>query len=377
MKFIHISDLHLGKRVNEFSMLDDQKYILEQIIKEAENIDAVLIAGDIYDKSIPTAEAVELFDLFITKLSHMNVKIFAISGNHDSAKRIAFGADIMQKAGVYFSHAYNGELEKHEFEDEYGKVNIYMMPFVKPAVIKGFFEEGEIADDYNCAVKAVLDRAHIDFSERNIIIAHQFVTGAERSESEEVSVGGVDAVSADLFGNFDYTALGHIHKPQNMGKNIRYCGTPLKYSFSEANNKNSITVVEIKEKGNVELSFVPFSPLHDMREIKGTYDFLTERKNYENTAVDDYLHITLTDEEEVIDAIGKLRSIYPNIMKIDYENVRTSENKDFLNDKVDLDKSPIDLFKEFYELQNNSEMTAEQEEEIKRLWESAEEENNI
>lgn len=375
MKFIHISDLHLGKRVNEFSMLDDQKYILEQVVKEAENADAVLIAGDIYDKSIPPAEAVELFDLFITKLSQINVKIFAVSGNHDSAKRIAFGSDIMQKGGVYFSHVYNGELEKHEFEDEYGKVNIYMLPFVKPAVIKNFFEEGIITDDYNSALKAVLDRADIDFSERNIIIAHQFVTGAQRSESEEVSVGGVDSISADLFESFDYTALGHIHKPQNMGKNIRYCGTPLKYSFSEANNKNSMTVVELNEKGNMEISFIPFYPLHDMREIKGNYNFLTERKNYENTAVEDYLHITLTDEEEVIDAIGKLRSIYPNIMKIDYENIRTSENKDFLNNKTDLNKNPLDMFKEFYELQNNSSMTDEQIEEIRCLWEMAEEEN--
>lgn len=375
MKFIHISDLHLGKRVNEFSMLDDQRYILEQVVKEAENADAVLIAGDIYDKSIPPAEAVELFDLFITELAKMNVKIFAVSGNHDSAKRIAFGSDIMQKGGVYFSHVYNGELEKHEFEDKYGKVNIYMLPFIKPAVIKNFFEDGIITDDYNSALKAVLDRADIDFSERNIIIAHQFVTGAQRSESEEVSVGGVDSISADLFENFDYTALGHIHKPQNMGKNIRYCGTPLKYSFSEANNKNSMTVVELNEKGNIEISFIPFSPLHDMREIKGTYNFLTERKNYENTAVEDYLHITLTDEEEVIDAIGKLRSIYPNIMKIDYENIRTSENKDFLNNKTDLNKNPLDLFKEFYELQNNSSMTEEQIEEIRCLWEMAEEEN--
>lgn len=375
MKFIHISDLHLGKRVNEFSMLDDQRYILEQVVKEAENADAVLIAGDIYDKSIPPAEAVELFDLFITELAKMNVKIFAVSGNHDSAKRIAFGSDIMHKGGVYFSHIYNGELEKHEFEDKYGKVNIYMLPFIKPAVIKNFFEDGIITDDYNSALKAVLDRADIDFSERNIIIAHQFVTGAQRSESEEVSVGGVDSISADLFENFDYTALGHIHKPQNMGRNIRYCGTPLKYSFSEANNKNSMTVVELNEKGNVEISFIPFSPLHDMREIKGTYDFLTERKNYENTAVEDYLHITLTDEEEVIDAIGKLRSIYPNIMKIDYENIRTSENKDFLNNKTDLNKNPLDLFKEFYELQNNSPMTEEQTEEIRCLWEMAEEEN--
>lgn len=375
MKFIHISDLHLGKRVNEFSMLDDQKYVLEQIIKEAETADAVLIAGDIYDKSIPPAEAVELFDTFITKLSQMNIKIFAISGNHDSAKRIAFGSDIMQKGGVYFSHVYNGKIEKHQLEDEHGKVNIYMLPFVKPAVIKGFFEEGEISDDYNCAIKAVLDKADVDFSQRNIIIAHQFVTGAERSESEEASVGGVDAVSADLFKNFDYTALGHIHKPQNMGKNIRYCGTPLKYSFSEADNKNSMTVVEIKEKGDIEISFVPFVPLHDMREIKGTYDFLAERKNYENTAVEDYLHVTLTDDEEVIDAIGKLRSIYPNIMKIDYENIRTSENKDFLNEKMDLDKNPMDLFREFYEFQNNSEMTEEQAEEVKRLWEMTEEES--
>ena len=375
MKFIHISDLHLGKRVNEFSMLDDQRYILEQVVKEAETADVVLIAGDIYDKSIPPAEAVELFDLFITELAKMNVKIFAVSGNHDSAKRIAFGSDIMHKGGVYFSHVYNGELEKHEFEDEYGKVNIYMLPFIKPTVIKNFFEEGIITDDYNSALKAVLDRADIDFSERNIIIAHQFVTGAQRSESEEVSVGGVDSISADLFEDFDYTALGHIHKQQNMVKNIRYCGTPLKYSFSEANNKNSMTVVELNEKGNIKISFIPFSPLHDMREIKGTYNFLTERKNYENTAVEDYLHITLTDEEEVIDAIGKLRSIYPNIMKIDYENIRTSENKDFLNNKTDLNKNPLDLFKEFYELQNNSPMTEEQTEEIRCLWEMAEEEN--
>ena len=375
MKFIHISDIHIGKKVNEFSMLEDQKFILNQVINTAvnEKADAVIIAGDIYDKSVPPSEAVEVFDDFITELSQKNIKIYAVSGNHDSAQRIAFGSKIMSKSGVYFSGVYNGIVEKHVFEDEFGKVNIYLLPFIKPANVKRFYEDAEITD-YNSAIKVVFENMEINKNERNIIVSHQFVTGAQRCDSEEISVGGLDNVDASLFEIFDYTALGHIHGPQTMGKNIIYSGSPLKYSFSEVNHKKAMVIVDMNEKGNIAINKIPFTPLHNMRKIQGTYEELTNRANYINTAVDDYLQVILNDDEEIIDAIGKLRSIYPNIMKIDYDNIRTKNNSDLFVSRIDTNKSPIELFCDLFELQNNMPMTNEQLEEIKKIFDSVEEE---
>ncbi|MBQ2752781.1 MAG: exonuclease SbcCD subunit D [Firmicutes bacterium] len=377
MKFIHLSDLHIGKRVNDFSMLEDQKYILEKIadIVKEEKADAVIIAGDIYDKSVPPAEAVRVFDDFLNTLTESVKSVYMINGNHDSAERVAFGARQMEKGGVFIAPVFDGEMKRYTEKDEYGNINLYLLPYIKPVNVRPFFEEGVVTDTYS-AVKAVIDKTSIDKSERNIIVSHQFITGAERSESEEVYVGGSDNVKAEVFDDFDYVALGHLHRPQHIArKEVRYCGTPLKYSFSEADHNKSVTVVEMKEKGNIEIKTIPLVPLRDMRRLKGTYEYLTEKKNYEGTNVEDYLHITLLDEEEVYDAIGRLRSIYPNIMRIDYENRRTSADNDIGTVDVGSSKSAIELFEELFRLQNNRDFTDSQRELcaeiIEEIWEVA------
>ncbi len=364
MKFIHLSDLHIGKRVNEFSMLEDQKYILNEIaeIVKSEKADAVIIAGDIYDKSVPPAEAVLVFDDFLNALADTVERIFIINGNHDSAERVAFGSRQMEKGGVFIAPVFKGEAKKYTVRDSFGNVNIYLLPFVKPAAVRPFFEDKEITDT-NSALKAITENIDLDKNERNILVAHQFITGAERSESEEIYVGGSDNVDVSLFSDFDYVALGHIHRAQHMGReSVRYCGTPLKYSFSEIDHKKSITVVDMNEKGDVDIKTIPLAPLRDMRHIKGTYSFLTERKNYEGTNGEDYLHVTLLDEEEVYDAIGRLRSIYPNIMRIDYENRRTYADNELGTVDVGNKRSALELFEELFVLQNNKPFSDSQKE---------------
>ena len=362
MKFVHLSDLHLGKRVNEYSMLEDQEYILTKIINiiDDEKPDGIIIAGDVYDKSVPSAEAVQLLDDFICRLAERKVPTYIISGNHDSAERLAFGGRLMDISGIHISPVYDGQVVPHTLSDAYGKVNVYMLPFIKPVNVKRFFPDSEI-ESYTDAVKVAVDNMNVDESERNIIITHQFVTGASRSESEDISVGGTDNVDVSVFDCFDYVALGHIHGPQKMSREtVRYCGTPLKYSFSEANHKKSVTVVEMEEKGKVEIRTVPLIPYRDMREIKGTYDEITLKENYENTNCDDYMHIILTDEEDILDAMNKLRVIYPNIMKLDYDNKRTRNNQVVSGAENVESKSPFTLFSEFYEIQNNQPMSDEQ-----------------
>ena len=376
MKFVHLSDLHLGKRVNEFSMLEDQDYILKQILSviDDEKPDAVMIAGDIYDKTIPSAEAVQLFDDFLCKLAQRKLQVFVISGNHDSPERIAFGSRLMDQSGIHMSPVYNGHVVPVELDDTHGKVCVYMLPFIKPAHVRRWFED-EVIENYTDAVAVAVQHMNVDPALRNVLITHQFVTGAERSDSEVVSVGGTDNVDVSVFDPFDYAALGHIHGPQYIGKEtVRYCGTPLKYSFSEAKHQKSVTIVEIAEKGNVEIHKVPLSPKHDLREIRGTYLELTDRKNYLGTATDDYLHITLTDEDDVPDAISRLRVVYPNLMKLDYDNRRT-RNNGVLNLANDMEqKSPLELFSEFYEKQNGQGMSQEQkdftEALISKIWEN-------
>ena len=376
MKFIHLSDLHIGKRVNEFSMIEDQKDILEKILKiiDDENPDGVIIAGDVYDKSIPSTEAVELLDDFLVKLASRNSEIYIISGNHDSAERLAFGNRLIEKSGVHIAPVYNGETVKYSRVDEYGALNIYMLPFIKPINVRRYYPDEEITS-YTDALRTVIERMGVDTDERNIIITHQFVTGAERSESEEISVGGSDNVDASVFAPFDYVALGHIHRPQNVGsEKIRYCGTPLKYSFSEANHQKSVTVVEFEEKGKMNIRTVPLIPLHDMVELRGKYDDLALRSFYEGTTYqEDYVHITLTDENDIPDAVNKLRTIYHNLMKLDYDNTRTRHSAE-INGAADVEKKqPIDLFRELYELQNGQKMDREREEYItgliEKIWE--------
>ena len=377
MRLAHISDLHLGKRVNEFSMLEDQRYIVKQIesILEEEAADAVLIAGDVYDKPVPPGEAVRLFDSFLTALADRGTHVFVISGNHDSPERIAFGSRLMEKSRVYMAPVYDGHVSPIELRDAYGSVYVYMLPFIKPAVVKKCWPEEKIEsyeDAVGCAVAHMREEAFVPEA-RNVLVAHQLVIGASRCDSEEVSVGGLDQVSAALFRDFDYTALGHIHGPQNAGgERIRYCGSPLKYSFSEAGHVKSVTIVDLEEKGNVRVRTRPLIPLHDMREIRGSYEEVVSRDFYRGTAVDDYLHITLTDEEDILDAMGKLRAIYPNIMRLDYDNRRTREGGQ-LPEKVQRAKSPLELLEELYALQNNQPMSGEQRELsarlIEELWE--------
>lgn len=382
MKFFHLSDLHLGKRVNEFSMIDEQKYILAKIVGEVdkEKPDGVIIAGDVYDKSVPSAEAVELFDSFLSKLAERDLQIFVISGNHDSPERIAFGAKLMQKSGVHVSPVYNGCVTPVKLNDSFGTVNVYLLPFIKPAILKSDslkkIFDGQNLDTYTDAVRAAINEMNVkanDKLERNVLVCHQFVTGASRSDSEEISVGGMDNVDANVFSDFDYVALGHIHGPQKISDKIRYCGTPLKYSFSECSHKKSITVVELLQKGNVKIDTIEITPKHDMREVRGTYNEVTERKFIESQNADDFLHITLTDEDDIPNALGVLQQLYPNLMKFDYDNKRTNA-VGFSGESADAEnKTPSELFQEFYELQNGMEMGDEQkkfvEELIEKIWE--------
>ena len=375
MKFVHLSDLHLGKRVNEYSMIEDQEFILKKIINiiDYEKPEGVIIAGDVYDKSIPSAEAVQMFDVFLTCLAKRKLQVFVISGNHDSPERMSFGSRLMDQSGIHISQVYNGKVEPFTLSDEHGNVNVYMLPFIKPAHVRRFSEE-EI-DTYTDAIGVAVAEMNIDQSGRNILITHQFVTGALRSESEDLSVGGSDNVDVSVFDGFDYVALGHIHSPQNCtSERVRYCGTPLKYSFSEVKDKKSVTIVELANKGNLTIRTVPLDPMRDMVEIKGKYDDIMLKSFYENTTYqEDYVHITLTDEEDIVDAIGKLRTVYHNLMKLDYDNRRTRSVAQ-VDGAVDVEtKTPIELFSDFYELQNNQPMSDEQkafvEDLIEQVWE--------
>lgn len=355
MKILHLSDLHFGKRLNNFSLLEDQIYVNQQIFQLAKNqkIDAVIIAGDIFDKSIPSADAVQLFDDFLNSWAELNLPIFIINGNHDSAERLSFGLNIFSHNNIYISPVYNGEIKSITLKDNYGNINFYLLPFLKPSMVRPFFSDEEIKS-HTQALKIALKNLPLNKDERNILIAHQFVTGAVVSDSEEINVGGLDNIDAHIFDDFDYVALGHIHTPQTILRDtIRYCGSLLKYSFSEANQQKSATIIDITTKEQINITTFPIKPLHDMRKIKGSYAELTNRQNYINTNTDDYIFATLTDEEDIPDAINRLRSIYPNIMQLEYDNKRTRTNQIIDTSDINSLKTPIEFFNEFYQLQNN------------------------
>ncbi len=372
MKLFHLADLHIGKRYNELSLIDDQRYILDKILSlcDSEKPDGVIIAGDVYDKSVPSAEAVELFDLFLNGLSERGLKTFIISGNHDCAERVAFGSKLMRASGVYVAPVYDGSVKPVVLSDAYGEINFYLLPFVKPATVRRFF--GEDIDGYTAALAAVVNAMGVDASVRNVLVAHQFVTGSRQSGSEELVVGDLGNVDAAVFSPFDYVALGHVHGAQNVGTDsVRYCGTPLKYSLSEANDEKSVTVVELGEKGKLCVKTLPLQPMRDVREIKGTYDELTRKSYYDGAAFrNDLLHIVLTDEDEVTDALSKLRLIYPNVMSLRYDNVRTRENA---SEKLEAlpARSPLEMFSSLYEAQNNAELSEKQRELVQSLIEKA------
>ena len=362
MKLLHTSDLHIGKRVNEFLMIEDQEHILKQMLSivDEHKPNGVLIAGDVYDKNIPSVEGVSLFDWFLTELYHRNVVVFMVSGNHDSCERINFGGRIMEKNQIYIAGNYRGKLDKITLSDEYGILNVYLMPFVKPAMVNRYYPG---VTTYQEAVETIMNDTEVNQEERNVLVAHQFITSGEkepeRCDSEYISIGGLDNIDAAVFEPFDYVALGHLHGPQCIGrKTIRYAGSPLKYSFSEANQKKSVTMVEFGPKGTIDYHKIPLTPVRDMRVIKGPIAALTDIKNYSQGNTMDYIHATLTDTEELYDAIGQLRSVYPNIMRLDFDNNKTFWNMDARTAAEDVElKNPMDLFAEFYENQNNIPMT--------------------
>ena len=372
MKLIHLSDLHIGKRVHEVSMVEDQAYILQQILRiiQEEKADAVLLCGDIYDKSIPSAEAVTLFDEFLSRLAQLQVQVYAISGNHDSPERLAFGSRLMEGAGIHLSPVYDGNIAPLQLSDRHGTVNFWLLPFLKPAHVKRFYPDENI-ESYTDAVRVAIEKMGMDKNSRNVLLTHQFVTGSLTCDSEEISVGGSDNVDAAVFADFDYVALGHIHGPQNIGSNrIRYCGTPLKYSFSEAGHYKSVTVVEMGAKGELELHTAALTPLHDLRVIQGSFAEVTDKAFFDGTATDDYLQVVLTDEEDIPEAIGKLRLIYPNILHLSYHNTRTRANQLIDGAEDVAQKSPLQLFEELYEQQNNQPMSDAQRSFTRQLMES-------
>lgn len=378
MKLFHLSDLHLGKRVNDYSMLEDQRFILKQILAlvDTEEPSCVLLAGDIYDKPVPSTEAIELFDFFVAALASRGIRLLAISGNHDSPERLSFGHDIFKTQGIFFSPVYNGVTEPVILTDEYGDVCFYLLPFLKPVNVKRFFPDCEI-NSYTDALDLAIKNMNIDKGRRNILLTHQFVTGAERSDSEEISVGGSDNVDCSVLEGFDYVALGHIHKAQTAGaEHIRYSGTPLKYSFSEVSHTKSVTVVDIKEKGDIKIELLPLSPLRDMREIKGSYDELIQKSFYDGTSLQsDYIKIILTDELDVPDAAAKLRIAYKNLMKLEYDNTRTRHQAAELASTDDDNRAPLDFICELYEKQNGCGLTPEQSDYIISILEKLEEES--
>lgn len=376
MKLIHLSDLHLGKRVNDFSMLEEQEAIIDKIlgIIDNESPDAVMIAGDVYDKSVPSAEAVQLFDRFLLRLAERELSVFVISGNHDSPERIAFGSGIMNARKIYLSPVYNGAVTPITLTDSDGQVNFYMLPFIKPAHVRRFFENEEIVS-YTDAVRVAVSAMNIDESERNVLITHQFVSGSERTESEEVSVGGTDNVDLDAISGFDYVALGHIHRAQSCGGDtVRYCGTPLKYSFSEINDEKSVSIIELGAKNEPPvIRTAPLTPIHEMSELRGKFSELYDPTFYSSTPKRaDYLRIVLTDEDDVPDAIGRLRAVYPNLMTLSYDNARTAKNAIVPGDSEAETKSPYQIFSEFFELQNNAPMSDKQSKYIRSILEETE-----
>lgn len=377
MKFLHLSDLHIGKSVNGFPMLEEQRHVFWQIIEyiQKEKPDAVIIAGDVYDRAVPGAEAVRLFDDFLTDLANEDVTILLISGNHDSPERLHFASRLLADRKLHLCGVFDGKLHSVTVSDEFGGVNFWLLPFIRPSAVRGMFGDKQI-ESYTDAISAVLEATEIDHTGRNVLVSHQFYTAMGvtpiRSESEMNPVGGLDAVDAGIVSQFDYVALGHLHGAQPVCHTIRYAGSPIKYSFSECRQKKSITLVEIKAKGDIAISTLPLTPLHDMRDIKGTLDQLLSDGLCAKDGKEDYLRVTLTDEEELIDPMGKIRSVYPNVMVLDFENAR--HNVQLSGAAIDSSKveeqSPYDLFSEFFLEMNGAVMNETQAKIVRELMET-------
>ncbi len=376
MKLLHLADLHIGKIIYDQSLLEDQEYMLKEIVKiaEKEKVDAVLISGDIYDRSVPPADAVDVLNEFLNKLIKiLKIKVFMISGNHDSKERLNFGSKIFENDGLYIQTNYDGKIKCVEISD---KVNIYMLPFIKPVEVKQYFET-ETIDTYNEAMNLIMKNEEIDENKVNILMAHQFVTagnnGPEICESETINVGGIENVDSSNFDKFDYVALGHIHGPQQIGKDaIRYSGTMLKYSFSEANHNKSVVLINIKNDKSVKYQLIPLKPLRDMRVIKGPIEELLKEENYKDTNTNDYIKAIVTNKEPIYDAIGQLRRVYPNTLSLEISNVKTSiQNLELESIEKLKQKDEFELFDDFYEFQNNIRLDDEQKKIIKDIIEKS------
>lgn len=356
MRFLHIADLHLGRQFNELSLLPDQEAILEQVLQiaDAEKVDAVLIAGDVYQRSTPQAEAMALFDRFVSRLAESGKKVFIISGNHDSALRISYFSSLVRNSGVHITEAFDGELQRVKLRDDYGDLTVWMMPFLRPSMVKRAMPQEKITS-YQDAVSAVLRNADVDFSKRNLLMCHQFVLGCEVCESEELSVGGLDHIDGAVFDGFDYVALGHIHKPQKvLRETLRYAGSPLKYSFSEAQHNKSVTIVDLLEKGETIIRTIPLYPLHDVRLVKGMMDEIMQMPYSE-----DYVWITIHDELPPPDAKVTLSVNFPNMIKYSVDNSKTKWDLVVRATEKMENRSVLELFDDFYRLQNNDQCLSE------------------
>lgn len=367
MKLLHLGDLHLGKSLGDFDLIEDQKYILNQILEfiDKESVDAVLIAGDVYDRAVPSEAATRLLDLLLNQLASRKVKTFMISGNHDSDERLNYGSALFERNDIYISAKYRGNLDKYVVCDGDTEVNIYLLPFVKASHVKHYYPKAEI-ETYEDAVKVILENAEIDSEKINILVAHQFVAGKgedpDLSGSEGAgtqSVGLVEKIGYDCFDDFDYVALGHIHSPQRIGRDeVRYSGSPLKYSLSEVNNEKSVPIVTIDEKNHVNIELFPLKPMRDMRHIKGKMEDLLNKANV--TSTEDFIYATLTDEDIINDAMGIFQQTYPNTVKIDYDNRRTKEIGQVDITNLAQNRSFPELIEEFYKLMYNCEISQEE-----------------
>lgn len=376
MKLFHLSDLHLGRRLKDYSLIEDQRHILAQIIShiQAEKPDAVMIAGDVYDRALPSEEAVALFDDFLFELSKLNTRIMITAGNHDSQERLAYGGRILNKNGIHISLEFNIKnyesiIKPFTLDDEFGELNFYLLPFVTPAAVRAVKADAPI-NGTSDAVKSVLTDMQVDTSKRNILIAHQFVTGATVSSKSETSyVGGTDNVDASVFDAFDYVALGHIHGSQHMGREtVRYCGTPLKYSFSEVNHRKSITVVEVKEKGKIGISEIPLEPLRDLVEIRGSLDEVKKRSNNK-----DYIRIILDNKNE-INVWNKLHEYFGFLTELDFADDPNNHVFSAANVEKVESMTRVDLFAEFFVNENGFELSESQRKIVKEMFELAEKE---
>lgn len=364
LKFIHISDLHLGKKLKEFSLIEDQNYMLLKTIEliDEHKPDGIIIAGDIYDKSIATIEAINLFSDFLSRLAQKKYPVYITSGNHDSHDRLCFGSSLMKESKIFFAESYNSQdsevkINPIELQDEFGTLNIYLLPFIRP-----------VEKSYTQAMKEAINRMDLNKDQRNILVAHQMVTGCQTSESEDISVGTLENVDASVFEPFDYVALGHIHKPQKCGSNkVWYSGSPLKYSFSEVNDIKGVNLVEIKEKGDLTVNHLPLVPMRDLHELKGSFEEITSKDFYSKFNLEDFFKIILTDEEDIPEGFGKLQKIYKNILFLDYDNTRTQRLSE-INAMENVEKiNPLEIFMELYSLQNNVEMSTEQKDYVEAM----------